>query len=359
LTELAQRLRAVRARMRQEKLDALLVLDPADLRYMTGYRGEGAGAFITARSAWVLATHRNVRRAAKQTAGFGIVDLKQRPRFLKNWAKRRGGAAVGLAGSLAYGAFVQRRKALRPARVRASNAIRQCRAIKSPQEIALLRKAQREAEKVFARLLGELRPGLTEHQVHNRIRQLTLESTRLDGPAFPPICASGPSAWGTHSYYTERKIARNDCIILDIGVRYRGYCSDMTRTVFTGRPTRRMREVYGVVLEAQQRAIDAIRAGVPACDVYAAAREHIDAHGHGGLFDHGLGHGVGLEVHDSPVPCLTRTNRRPLREGMVLTVEPGIYLEKRFGVRIEDTVVVTADGCENLMRADKSLTVVG
>lgn len=354
--EALRRLRAVREQMKREKLAALLVLDAANIRYLTGFNGEGVQAFVTSRSAWLLAAHRAVERATEQAVAFEVIDHKQRPRFVGKWAKRRKGRTVGVEGSIAHNAFLGRRKSLRPARLKPCDVVRQCRAVKSPGEIACLRRAQREAEAILEAFLGDLRPGMSEREAHHRLVELTYANARLDGPSFDPIVAAGPSAWSPHSRYTDRKLRRRDAVIIDMGVRYRGYCSDMTRTVFLGEPTRAMREIYAIVLEAQERAIAAIRAGVPCRDVDAAARDLIEERGHGDAFAHGLGHGIGLEVHEPPG---LSGGKQPLREGMVVTVEPGIYLQGRFGVRIEDTVVVTADGCDNLTQAPKGITVVG
>ena len=354
--EAARRLRAVRRRMRDKGLAALLVLDAANIRYLTGFDGEGVQAFVTSRSAWLLAVHCAVERAAEQAVAFEVIDHKERPGFVTKWAGRRTGRTIGVEGSISHSAFVARRKALRPARLEPCDAVRQARAVKSRAEIACLRRAQREAEAIFGAFLRDLRPGMTERQAHHRLVGLIYEKADLDGPSFDPIVAAGPSAWSPHSRYTDRKLRRRDAVIIDMGVRYRGYCSDMTRTVFLGEPTRAMREVYAIVLDAQQRAIAAIRAGVAGRDVDAAARDLIKERGHGEAFAHGLGHGIGYEVHEPP--GLTGS-KAPLEEGTVVTVEPGIYLQGRFGVRIEDTVVVTADGCDNLTQAPKGITVVG
>jgi len=351
-----RRLAAVRRRMRDKGLAALLVLDAANIRYLTGFNGEGVQAFVTSRSAWLLAVHRAIERAAEEAVAFEVIDHKERPGFVTKWARRRTGRTIGVEGSISYSAFVARRKALRPTRLKPCDAVRQSRAVKSPGEIACLRRAQREAEAIFDAFLGDLRPGMSEREAHHRLVELTYANPALDGPSFDPIVAAGPSAWSPHSRYTDRKLRRRDAVMIDMGVRYRGYCSDMTRTVFLGEPTQAMREVYAIVLEAQERAIAAIRAGVAGRDVDAAARDLIKERGHGEAFAHGLGHGVGYEVHEPP--GLTGS-KAPLEEGMVVTVEPGIYLQGRFGVRIEDTVAVTADGCENLTKAPKGITIVG
>jgi len=356
LDQSRSRLRAVRALMKEEGLDALLVQGSPDVRYLSGYTGEGVRLFLTRRQSYLLATYRNVTRVGEQTVGHTIVDTRDRSQFLQDWVKQHADAVVGVAQSTPHTAFLAHRRSLRPARLKSTDVVRQARAVKSDDEIALLRHAQQKAEGIFAAICDELRPGMTEHQVHNRILQLIYADDSLEGPAFPPICAGGPSAWGTHSYYTERRIRRNECIIFDLGVRYKGYCSDMTRTVFLGKPTRKMREVHGIVLEAQERAIEAARNGATVGDIVQAARGHIDACGYGNHFDHGLGHGLGMDVHE--LPGLGRDGKKPLPAGSVVTVEPGIYIEGEFGVRIEDALVVGHDGVENLTHTPKELTVV-
>jgi len=354
--EAAQRLRAVRRTLRGEGLDGLLVTQLADARYLCGYEHERLSLLVTRRGAYLTTPHRGIQRARRRSVGFRIIDPHESPGGLAAIAKARGLRTLGVSARMPHAQFLALRKRMRPARLRPSGAVAEARAVKSPREIRLLRAAQRRAERIFASLLAEIRPGMTEHRVHNRILQLILEDESLDGASFEPVVSAGPNSWTFHSRYTARRLRRGDCVIIDMGVRYRGYCSDMTRTVFLGQPTRRMREVYGVVLEAQRRAIGAIRAGALGGEVAAAAWDFIRAHGYEA--PHGLGHGVGLETHDPPLGGLGKASRKPLREGMVLTIEPGIYLKDAFGIRIEDTVLVTRAGCNNLTRTPNELTII-
>jgi Xaa-Pro aminopeptidase len=289
--------------------------------------------------------------------GVEVVDPKELPRPVAALVKKHRLTTLGIDGRMPHAQFLRLRKQLRPARLKLSTVVREARGVKSAGEIRLLRKAQRKAEGIFAAALEEIRPGVTEQHIHNRIVQLILDDESLDGPSFDPIASAGASSWTFHSRCTGRKLRKTDCLIIDMGVRYQGYCSDMTRTVFLGKPTRRMREVYGIVHEAQRRGVETIRAGASGGEVAAAAWEFIGERGY--EQSHGLGHGVGLETHDPPAGGLSKANKNPLQAGMVLTVEPGIYLKDAFGVRIEDTVVVTPGGCENLMRTPKELTIVG
>jgi len=340
--------------MRTEGLDGLLVTDLADVRYLCGYQHEGLQLLVTRRGAYLTTRHRGIRRARKHSVGSAIVDPAERPGGFAELVKKRGIETLGVNGRMSHNQFVAIRKQMRPARLKLSRAVFDARAVKGPAEIALLRKAQRKAEAIFDAVIAEIRPGMTEHHVYNRILEMIYANDALEGPSFPPVVCAGDSSWTFHSRYTERKLRKNDCIIIDMGVRYRGYCSDMTRTVFLGRPTRRMRDMYQIVHEAQRRAIETIRAGVLGSDVSDAAWGFVTSEGYERT--HGLGHGVGLETHDSPIPAM---GKNPMRANNVVTVEPGIYLENAFGVRIEDTVIVTPDGCQNITRTSKELTIIG
>lgn len=357
-SEIKARLKATRAAMTREEIDALLVVDPSNIRYLTGYVGEGVQVFVTKRGMWLLATERNVQRAEQTTDGVAIVDVKQRPRFVARWGEAHRPKAIGVCHSMSRAMFEWWKKALRPTRLKPSTAIQNCRAIKSPREIRALRKAQRATDEVFDRLLGEVKPGMTERALHHRLLQLILDRDDLDGAAFDPIVCSGPSAWATHSHYTDRRIGRNDCVIFDFGARCDGYCADMTRTLFTGKPTVRMREVYAIVQEAQELAFEQIKTGAQGSDAGLAVHQWLEKHGVAETMSHGLGHGVGLDIHEAPMPGLATTSKTVLKPGMVVTVEPGVYLKGRFGVRIEDTVVVREGGFENLSKSTKELTIV-
>jgi len=343
--------------MREKGLDGLVVTETSDVLYLCGYGHEGVQLLVTPRSQYLTTTHRGIQRAQQRSVGFKVIDPKESPDGLKALVRRHGLKTLGFSEKIPHSQFLSLRKAMRPARLRPSQAVGDARAVKSPMEIKCLRRAQREAERIFEAFLPEIRPGQTEYHLHNRLIQMILDNESLDGPSFEPVISSGTSSWTFHSRYTHRRLRKNDCIIIDMGVRYRGYCSDMTRTVFLGKFTKLMREVYAIVHEAQQRAIGAVHAGAMGGDVAEAAWGLIRDRGYGQT--HGLGHGVGLDTHDYPIPGLAPANKRPLAENIVLTVEPGVYLKDRFGVRIEDTVIVTCSGCENITKASKELTVVG
>jgi Xaa-Pro aminopeptidase len=237
----------------------------------------------------------------------------------------------------------------------AEDDVRALRAVKDDAEIEAMRQAQRIAEKMLDEILPLLRPGVTERAVCAEIVYRLLKNG-AEKPSFDPIVASGPNSSMPHAVPSDRAIERGDFVTLDFGCVYRGYCSDMTRTVAVGEATEEMRKVYGIVLEAQAVGIAAAKAGMIGKDIDAAARKVITDAGYGDYFGHGFGHGLGLEVHEPP--NANPSEEKELPAGAVISAEPGIYLPGRFGVRIEDVVVLTAAGCENLMLAPKDLLIL-
>lgn len=228
-------------------------------------------------------------------------------------------------------------------------------ASKSPAEVELLRRAQRLTERVFEEVLGVIRPGVTEKDIAAEIvyRHLLGGAERM---SFDPIVASGPNGALPHARPTSRKIQSGDMIVLDFGCYLDGYASDMTRTVAVGEPGDEARTVYDVVLQAQQAALGAARSGIPSADLDGAARGVIEDAGYGDYFTHGLGHGLGLQVHEWPRVSHTADYVLPLYAAV--TIEPGIYLPGQFGVRIEDVVVLQLESAENITRAPKELLVL-
>jgi Xaa-Pro aminopeptidase len=345
------RIRRFRELLKREKLDGFIIAGPANLRYLCGYTGSNGLLLITSSNAVFYTDFRyaeqirtEVRGARRRMltrdlyAGFPAEDAK---------GVRRLGVEENI---LTLGRFRLLKKQLKKARVVPSGDLAlELRRTKEPVEVAAIAAAQRITDRVFAKTLELIRPGVSEDD-------LALEidfGFRAAGgeTAFTSIVASGPNAAKPHAGHGPRKLRKGDVITFDIGCRYKGYCSDMTRTVFLGRVPARLRRVYGIVREAQEKALAVIKAGLDASVADAAARDHIAAAGFGKEFGHSLGHGVGLEVHERPV--LAARSRDVLQPGDVVTVEPGIYLPGEGGVRIEDIVVVTKTGLRNLTRSPK------
>jgi len=226
------------------------------------------------------------------------------------------------------------------------------RSIKSPEEIEFIKEAQRITDNAFSHILNYISPDKTEKQVALELEHY-MRSNGGDGIAFDTICVSGAKSSLPHGVPSDVLLSPNAFITMDFGAKFNGYCADMTRTVVLGRADDEMLKVYNTVLEAQKRALDKIKSGVLGETVDGAARDYIYSCGYEGCFGHSTGHGLGIEVHESP--AFSPNYKKPICENTVLSVEPGIYLEGKYGVRIEDIVVVKASGCENLTKSSKNL----
>jgi len=228
-----------------------------------------------------------------------------------------------------------------------SGVVEKLRTVKSPAEIEKIRQSVHLNELVFKEAYRNLTPGQTEKEV-----AIAIESTMMrkgaEGVAFPTIVAAGSNAAVPHAVPTDRVIKEGETIIIDMGLKLDGYCSDMTRTVVLGKPSKRIKEIIRLTRKAQQAALETIKAGILAREADRAARKTITDAGFGRNFGHGLGHGVGLAVHE--MPSLNRTRRGKLQPGMVVTVEPGIYIPGWGGVRLENMVVIEREGCNSLNR---------
>ncbi|GAW28869.1 Xaa-Pro peptidase family protein [Carboxydocella sp. ULO1] len=241
--------------------------------------------------------------------------------------------------------------------VKSTDVIGNLRMIKDEIEISLLRKSGSIADKVMARAIEYAKPGITEIDLVREIKRFFSEEG-VHNLSFEPIVAKGKNGAIPHHQSNNSVIAEGDMVVIDLGGVKDYYCSDMTRTIVVGQPNQEMKEVYEIVKEAQEKAVNAIKPGMPMSYVDEVARSVINEAGYGPNFTHRTGHGIGIEVHEAPY--LTSSNREQLlQEGMVVSVEPGIYLEGKFGVRIEDIVVVTANGAERLNNIPRSLIAAG
>lgn len=354
--EIKARLKNLRSRMKAAGLDAYIVESRPNTVYLSGFTGTSSLILVTARSAWFITDFRYIEAARREISDLKVTLARESlAKTLGELTAKLKVETAGFEGTLPYHAYTTLRRAVRPVRLKESAILNACREVKSDFEIKKLQNAQRQAERIFHLVLEQVRPGLTELELRHAIVH-GADLMGLDGPSFEPIIATGANSSRPHHHPGKRKITRNDVVTIDMGVICDGYCSDMTRTVFLGKPTRKMIEVYHLVLEAQERGIAAVRDGVKARAVDRAVRETIAEAGYGEYFGHGTGHGVGLEIHEDPY-ANTRTGDT-LSTGMSLTIEPGIYLPGKFGVRIEDTVIVRPDGAMNLMSASKEMIVL-
>jgi len=362
---LPARLARVRAALaaHQPPLDALLLTDPDNLGYVSGFTGSTAQALVTPDEALFVTDSRYTLRAAAECRAFQIREtssgsggygealeaiLKERPHL------RRLGFEAGHVSVAAWEAF----RALAPdvEWVGTQNVVEALRLVKDVGEIARIRRAIAIAEAAFLSVKPRLKPGTREQDFALEL-EYAMRRGGATGAAFDTIVASGALGAHPHHHAGPRPLSVGDFVTIDWGATVDGYNSDITRTFAIGAASDKGREVYAVVLEAQQRAIAAIRPGKTGKEIDAVARDFIAGRGYGEAFGHGLGHSLGRSVHDG-MGLSARYDKLTLAPGMVMTVEPGIYLENWGGVRVEEDVLVTEEGCEVLTHLPNALEVL-
>jgi len=349
----------VAGRLPEHELDYLLVTDLVNVRYMTGFTGTNGLALVGRNTRRLLTDFRYVERARSEVSDFDVLPAPQelRSALAVGWPRRN--LRVGFEDqSLSVRRHAELRETL-PKRVElvaAGGLVEAERAVKEPAEVATIRAAAALVDEVYALLLERGLVGRTEREVAQSLeRELRVRGAA--GTSFDSIVAAGENGALPHATPRDVPIPEGTLVTLDFGARLDGYCSDCTRTWATGALPDDLEMIYETVLRAQKAALDAVRPGPEGREIDAIARKVITAAGHGDHFGHGLGHGVGMDIHEAP--RLARTAEARLEAGNVVTVEPGIYLPGRGGVRIEDLVVVTEDGRDVLSSTSKALTVVG
>ena len=354
-----KRITNIRQALVEKKLDALMVSVQENRYYLSGFTGEdtqfdeSAGVLIISNRHLVLATDsRYELQAQAEAAGFEIVCYKkgleqELPGIAGTLGIQRLGFESVRLSHKNHSAFADELGKLNPpvALVPTENMVETGRQIKSEDEIQRTINALRFAEKAFSQVLDTLRPGMTERQVAWAMEKAMREAG-AQGLSFPVIVASGPNSALPHAVPTDRKLARGEPILFDWGARLDEYCSDTTRTVVMGEPDDRFKKVFDTVVMARDMAIAAIEAGASGLQVDKIARDHINQNGFTGKFGHSLGHGTGLAVHESP--RLSPIKDQQLEAGMIVTVEPGIYIPGWGGIRMENQVVVREDGAQVL-----------
>ncbi len=360
MTDVSKRLAGVRGRMERADVEALLVRDPLNVTYLTGFVGvwdsePSSVAIVTADDVWIVTDSRFEEAAKRQAAGgpFCVMVPAIQPWvFALTELGSAGVTRLSVEGSVPHSLHERICGTFTGEVVSAGNWVEQIRAVKEPAEIGRIEHAQALTDQAWEYILTVLRVGVTEREVALEL-EFFMRRNGSEGVAFAPIVASGPNSALPHAVVTQRELQDGDFVVLDFGARVEGYCADMTRTVVAGKTTPRHREIYDAVLAANLAGLAAVRAGMPGCEVDAAGRTVIEAAGFGGQFGHGLGHGVGLEVHE--LPGVGQRSEAVLAAGNVITVEPGVYIPGFGGVRIEDLVVVEEAGGRVLTRSAKEL----
>lgn len=337
--------------------DALLVTNFTNVTYLTGFTGDDSCLLVSRNDAVIVSDFRYITQLEEECPDVPAHIRPTSVKLIDAAAEVIATAKVSRlaieADALTVAAYDRLLECLTTVDVQpASGQVEELRQIKDKEEVAEIRQAARYAEKAFAVLRATLRPNRTEKEVTDDLEH-QLRLLGAQGSAFPPIVAAGPRGALPHARPTDARVGEHEVLLVDWGATSRGYRSDLTRVLVTGKISPKLERVYRLVLRAQQEAIAAIAPGKRACDVDAVARQIIADGGFGENFGHGLGHGIGLDIHEAP--RLSVVNERPLEPGMVVTIEPGIYLPGWGGVRIEDDVLVTKTGHEVITNCPKQL----
>lgn len=334
------RIKFIQRELKNLRIDAYFVYYLPNVSYLTGFRGSSGYVLITKKNAFFITDFRYKESSQKEIdKNFEIIIHSGLTRTLKGLRFIRYIKKIGFEKTwMPYGVYRSLQKELGKKFVPCPDLVRKIRIYKNEAEVRKIIKAQRLNERIFEEIINFIKPGKTKEldlaaEIEYRMKKIGGES------AFSPIVATGANSALPHAKPGNRVIKKGKPLKIDMGIKYKGWCSDMTRTVWIGkRPDERFKRIYQVVLDANNRAIDVVKDGVNGKNVDAVARKHIEEAGYGKYFGHGLGHGIGVEVHESP--SLSPLSKDRLEEGMVFTIEPGIYIPGYGGVRIEDLVCI-------------------
>ena len=351
------RISAARRCLERVGCDLLLISNLSNIRYLTGFTGSEALLVISPTDGWFLTDSRYTSQAGIEVTGANIIEFSNRMESLVKVLQDAGATKVAFeAGYTSVLVYQELCKQLTGVElVPADPEIVNLRTLKDPDELETLERVAGIASQSLLNILSQVRPGALESEVAWAL-EVAMRNAGAEGKSFDFIVASGPRGALPHGKASDKRLAAGELVTIDFGALYRGYCSDETVTVCLGEPDSRQREVYETVRVAQELAIEAARPGMLFKELDATARDYIQSKGFGEYFGHGLGHGIGLDIHEHPTASPRSTI--VVREGMVFTVEPGIYIPGWGGVRIEDSVVMERDGCRRITKVPKKLMVL-
>ena len=344
---IGKRIKAIRRSLSGKRISCLIVTKPANVTYITGFLGEDSWAMLTPGRVYLLTDSRYTEQAQKECPSCKIIDRAgpMADAVADLVKKLKSVRTVTVENSISVAEFEQLKKAVKARFRTAEDIVENARLIKDETEIATIKAAASISSRTLRQTLEHIKPGMTESELAGmldfQIRKLAARNS------FETIVAFGPNASRPHHQPGRRKLRKKDAVLIDFGARYKGYCSDITRCFVVGEPTALYTRVFDIAERAQAAAIKKIRAGARLAEVDAAARETI-AEADLPVYGHGTGHGFGLEIHESPFLKTDAQGR--LEAGQVITIEPGIYIPGKLGVRIEDDVLVTETGCKILTR---------
>lgn len=351
------KLQKLRNEMAQHEIEAFLITSEFNLRYITEFTGSSGLAIVTKDDALFITDFRYTEQAAEQVKGFDIIQAKTN--LLEEaaaQAKNLGLKTISFEKDfVTYATYEQYGEKMDAELKPVSGIIEKIRMIKTPEEVEILKAAAKIADDAFEYICTFIQPGMTELEVSNEL-EFFMRKQGATSSSFDIIVASGLRSALPHGVASEKVIESGDFVTMDFGALYKGYISDITRTVAVGEPSEKLKEIYRIVLEAQELGVEKIAPGMTGYDADAIGRDHIKSKGYGDAFGHSTGHGIGLEVHEGP--GLSFKSQVVLEPGMAVTVEPGIYLPGIGGVRIEDDILITESGNERLTKSSKELRIL-
>jgi Xaa-Pro aminopeptidase len=351
------RISAARKCLERVGADLLLVSNLSNIRYLTGFTGSEALLVLSPSDGWFLTDSRYTSQAGVEVSGAKVIEFSNRMESLAKLLQDSGASKVAFeAGFTSVATYRELCKQLPGTEfIPADNELVAIRTIKDADELELLERVAGMASQSLLSILDQVKPGAVESDIAWAL-EVAMRGAGTEGKSFDFIVASGERGALPHGKASEKRLAAGELVTIDYGALYRGYCSDETVTVCLGKPDSRQSEVYETVRVAQEIAIEAAKPGMIFKDLDAKARDYIESKGFGKYFGHGLGHGIGLDIHEHPTASPRSTT--VIREGMVFTIEPGIYIPGWGGVRIEDSVVMERDGCRRITQVPKQLIIV-
>ncbi|WP_193064742.1 M24 family metallopeptidase [Oceanobacillus oncorhynchi] len=344
----------LREKLEENKADAIIIDSPYNRRYLTNFTGTAGTALITSDKALFITDFRYTEQAAEQAAAFEIIEHKQGMiQEIANQIDKLGVKRLAFEKNYTtYSQFETYQNQFSQELIPVEGIVEALRMIKTPDELEIMKKAAKISDDAFAHIQSFIEPGVKEIDISNEL-EFFMRRQGATSSSFDTIVASGLRSALPHGVASDKKIEEGELVTLDFGALYEGYCSDITRTVAVGEISAALREIYDIVLEANLRGVKGTKAGMSGKEADALTRDYITEKGYGERFGHSTGHAVGMEVHESP--GLSTRSEAILEPGMVVTVEPGIYVPGVGGCRIEDDIVITKDGNERLTFAPKEL----
>lgn len=344
----------LREKLEENKADAIIIDSPYNRRYLTNFTGTAGTALITADKALFITDFRYTEQAAEQAAAFEIIEHKQGMiQEIANQIDKLGVKRLAFEKNYTtYSQFETYQNQFSQELIPVEGIVEALRMIKTPDELEIMKKAAKIADDAFAHIQSFIEPGVKEIDISNEL-EFFMRRQGATSSSFDTIVASGLRSALPHGVASDKQMAEGELVTLDYGALYEGYCSDITRTVAVGEISAALREIYDIVLEANLRGVKGTKAGMSGKEADALTRDYITEKGYGDRFGHSTGHAVGMEVHESP--GLSARSEAILEPGMIVTVEPGIYVPGVGGCRIEDDIVITKDGNERLTFAPKEL----